>query len=78
MLKQTPTKDVEGSDQLQFEVEHETLQPEKSKETSSKTVQEDIVHEIQDEQLMGQNPIVWQEIGKKDKSNLPRDMAKLR
>ena len=53
MLKQTLTKDMEGLDQLQFEVEHETLQPEKSKETSSKTVQEDIVHEIQDEQLMG-------------------------
>ena len=53
MPKQTPAKDVEGSYQLQFEVEHENLQPEKFKETSSKTVQEDIVHEIQDEQLMG-------------------------
>ena len=53
MPKKTLTKDVEGLDQLQFEVEHETLQPEKSKETSSKTTQEEIVHEIQDEQLMG-------------------------
>ena len=53
MSKQTPAKDVEGLDQLQFEVEHENLQPKKFKETSSKTVQEDIVHEIQDEQLMG-------------------------
>ena len=29
------------------------MQPEKSKETSSKTVQEDIVHEIQDEPTQG-------------------------
>ena len=53
MSKQTPAKDVEGSDQLQFEVEHETLQPEKSKETSSKTVQEEIVRERQDEPTQG-------------------------
>ncbi|KAL6328338.1 hypothetical protein AAG906_034481 [Vitis piasezkii] len=53
MLKQTPTKDMEGSDQLQFEVEHETLQPEKSKETSSKAVQEEIVRERQDEPTQG-------------------------
>ena len=38
MPKQTPTKDVEGSDQLQFEVEHETLQLEKSTKTSSEIV----------------------------------------
>ncbi|RVW60778.1 Retrovirus-related Pol polyprotein from transposon TNT 1-94 [Vitis vinifera] len=44
---------MEGSDQLQFEVEHETLQPEKSKETSSKTVQEEIVRERQDEPTQG-------------------------
>ncbi|KAL6334097.1 hypothetical protein AAG906_004528 [Vitis piasezkii] len=53
MSKQTPAKDVEGSDQLQFEVEHETLQPEKSKEISSKTIQEEIVHERQDEPTQG-------------------------
>ena len=43
MPKKTLTKDVEGLDQLQFEVEHETLQPEKSTKTSSKIVQEEIV-----------------------------------
>ncbi|RVW67898.1 Retrovirus-related Pol polyprotein from transposon TNT 1-94 [Vitis vinifera] len=53
MSKQTPTKYVEGSDQLQFEVEHENLQPKKFKETSSKTVQEEIVHERQDEPTQG-------------------------
>ncbi|RVW41324.1 Retrovirus-related Pol polyprotein from transposon TNT 1-94 [Vitis vinifera] len=53
MLKQTLTKDMEGLDQLQFEVGHETLQPEKSKETSSKTVQEEIVRERQDEPTQG-------------------------
>ena len=47
--KQTPAKDVEGSYQLQFEVDHETLQPEKFANTSSKTIQEEIVHERQDE-----------------------------
>ena len=45
MPKQTPAKDVEGSYQLQFEVDHETLQPEKFTNTSSKTIQEEIVHE---------------------------------
>ena len=45
MPKQTPAKDVEGSDQLQFEVEHETLQPKKSVETSSETIQEEVVQE---------------------------------
>ena len=45
MPKQTPTKDVEGSNQLQFEVEHETLQPKKSVETSSETIQEEVVQE---------------------------------
>ena len=49
MPKQTPAKDVEGSDQLQFEVEHETLQPEKSSKTSSEIVQEEVVQERQDE-----------------------------
>ena len=49
MLKQTPTKDVEGLDQLQFEVEHETLQPKKSVETSSETIQEEVVQERLDE-----------------------------
>ncbi|RVW21953.1 Retrovirus-related Pol polyprotein from transposon TNT 1-94 [Vitis vinifera] len=58
MSKQTPAKDVEGLDQLQFEVEHETLQPEKSKETSSKTAQEEIVHERQNEPTQGWNPII--------------------
>ena len=53
MPKKTLTKDVEGLDQLQFEVEHETLQLEKSEETSSKTVQEEIVHERQDEPTQG-------------------------
>ena len=53
MPKQTPVKVMEGSDQLQFEVEHETLQPEKSTETSSKTVQEEIVYERQDEPTQG-------------------------
>ena len=43
MSKQIPAKVVEESDQLQFEVEHETLQPEKSTKTSSKIVQEEIV-----------------------------------
>ena len=43
MSKQIPAKDVEESDQLQFEVEHETLQLEKSTKTSSKIVQEEIV-----------------------------------
>ncbi|RVW58895.1 Retrovirus-related Pol polyprotein from transposon TNT 1-94 [Vitis vinifera] len=60
MSKQTPAKDVEGSDQLQFEVEHETSQPEKSKETSSKTAQKEIVHERQMNQLKGWNPIICQ------------------
>ncbi|XP_034690533.1 disease resistance protein RPM1-like [Vitis riparia] len=43
MPKQTLAKDVEGSDQLHFEVEHETLQPEKSAKTSSETIQEEAV-----------------------------------
>ena len=53
MPKQTPTKDVEGSNQLQFEVEHETLQLEKSTETSSEIVQEEIVQERLDEPTQG-------------------------
>ena len=53
MSKQTPAKDVERSYQLQFEVEHETLQPEKFTDTSSETTQEEIVHERQDEPTQG-------------------------
>ena len=49
MPKKTLTKDVEGLDQLQFEVEHETLQPKKSVETSSETIQEEVVQERLDE-----------------------------
>ena len=49
MSKQIPAKDVEESDQLQFEVEHETLQPKKSVETSSETIQEEVVQERLDE-----------------------------
>ncbi|RVW67107.1 Retrovirus-related Pol polyprotein from transposon TNT 1-94 [Vitis vinifera] len=52
MPKQTPVKVMEGSDQLQFEVEHETLQPEKFTEPSSETVQE-VVQERQDEPTQG-------------------------
>nr|CAN69096.1 hypothetical protein VITISV_025437 [Vitis vinifera] len=51
--KGVKAKDVEESDQLQFDVEHETLQPKKSTETSSKTVQEKIVYERQDEPTQG-------------------------
>ena len=53
MPKKTPTKDVEGSDQLQFEVEHETLQLEKSTKTSLETVQEEVVQERLDEPTQG-------------------------
>ena len=53
MPKQTPAEDVEESNQLQFEMEHETLQPEKSTETSLETIQEEAVQERLDEPTQG-------------------------
>ncbi|RVX00023.1 Retrovirus-related Pol polyprotein from transposon TNT 1-94 [Vitis vinifera] len=58
MSKQTPAKDVEGLDQLQFEVEHETLQPEKSKETSSRQLKKKLYMKDKMNQLKGWNPII--------------------